>query len=92
MIYSGYTVAETGPITVSGSVARFYVDRDSVERVFELHADYEVRRDRQSAFDWRCSSIQRGPNTLVEDSVLIRKGTADCMQRFIEAAQQAHAL
>jgi len=26
---------------------------------------------------------------LAEDGILIRKGTADCMHRFIEAAQDA---
>jgi len=29
---------------------------------------------------------------LAQDGILIRKGTADCMHRFIEAAQDARVL
>jgi hypothetical protein len=38
-----------------------------------------------------CSSVQKGPNMRAEDGILIRKGTADCMCRFIEAAQDSRA-
>lgn len=93
LLHSGYAPGESGPLTVSGTITRFYVDwRNGVERFFELHVSYTVRSGEQSLFTWDCSSLQQGSNTLAQDSVLIRKGTADCMQRFIQAAQEAKAL
>ena len=93
LVHSGYTIEEAGPLTVSGTITRFFVDwREDIERLFELHAVYTVGSIVKNGFAWECSSIQRGPNTLAQDSVLIRKGTADCMQRFIRAAQDAHVL
>jgi len=41
----------------------------------------------QGKTPWHCTSVQKGPNMLAADGILIRKGTADCMHRFIEAAQ-----
>ena len=93
LIHSGYTIEEAGPLTVSGTITRFFVDwREDIERLFELHAVYRVGPIAKTGFAWECSSIQRGPNTLAQDSVLIRRDTADCMQRFIRAAQEAHVL
>jgi hypothetical protein len=86
---SGYTLEESGLVTVSGAVVRFAVDWGETERVFELRAVYTIEK---SGFRWECSSIQRGPNALAQDGVLIRKGTSDCMHRFIHAAQDAHVL
>ena len=86
---SGYTLEESGLVTVTGSVARFFVDWRETERIFELRVLYTIAKN---GFTWECSSVQRGPNTLVQDGVLIRKGTADCVHRFIQAAQEAHIL
>ena len=86
---SGYTLEESSLVTVSGAVVRFAVDWGETERVFELRAVYTIEK---SGFRWECSSIQRGPNALAQDGVLIRKGTSDCMHRFIHAAQDAHVL
>ena len=93
LTHSGYTIEESGPLTVSGAITRFFSDwRGDVERTFELHAVYTVGSVAKSGFVWECSSIQRGPNTMAQDSVLIRRGTEDCMQRFIQAAQVAKVL
>jgi hypothetical protein len=78
---------------VSGTITRFYLDwRSGQDRSFELTADYTIQSSERSLFSWHCSSVQKGPNILPEDGILIRKGTADCMRRFIEAAQDARAL
>jgi hypothetical protein len=75
---------------VSGTVTRFYLDwRSGEDRSFELAADYTVQSSERILFSWHCSSVQRGA---LEDGILIRKGTADCMRRFIEAAQDARIL
>ena len=93
LVHSGYAVAPSSPLTIRGSITRFYVDaRNGVERFFELHATYTVQSQDHAPFTWECSSLQYGPNTLAQDSILIRKGTADCMQRFIQAALDARVL
>ncbi|MET0515777.1 MAG: hypothetical protein ABW047_10690 [Nitrospiraceae bacterium] len=92
LAHSGYRIEESSPRTVSGAITRFFVDWLEDERFFELHAVYTVGSVAENGFAWECSSIQRGPNALAQDSVLIRRGTADCMQRFIRAAQDAHVL
>ena len=93
LVHSGYTIAEPGPVTISGAIKRFYVDWGSgSDRSFELHAVYSVQSGGQTVFDWKCSSVQQGPNTLPQDGILIRMGTADCMRRFIQAAQEAKVL
>ena len=87
---SGYQLEEPSDRIVSGTITRFYLDwRSGEDRSFELAATYTVQSGERTLFSWHCSSDQTGPNMLAEDSVLIRKGTADCMHRFIEAAQDA---
>jgi hypothetical protein len=90
---SGYTMNDSSDHIVSGAITRFYLDwRSGKDRSFELDADYTVHSGERSLFSWHCSSVQKGPNMLAEDGILIRKGTADCMRRFIEAAQDAKVL
>ena len=89
---SGYQLKEPSDRIVSGTITRFYLDwRSGENRSFELAALYTVQSGERTLFSWDCSSVQKGPNMLAEDGILIRKGTADCMQRFIEAAQEANA-
>ena len=93
LAHAGYTVNESGALTVSGSITRFYADwKRDVDRLFELNATYNVRSGEQIVFTWACSTVQKGPNTLAQDTILIRKGTADCMHRFIQASQEANGL
>jgi hypothetical protein len=93
LVHSGYTTGESSSVTISGAIERFYVDWGSgSDRSFELRVLYSVQSDGQTVFDWKCVSAQQGPNTLPQDGILIRMGTADCMQRFIEAAQKAKIL
>jgi hypothetical protein len=90
---SGYTMNDSSDRFVSGTITRFYLDwRSGQDRSFELAADYTIQSSEHTLFSWHCSSVQKGPNMLPEDGILIRKGTADCMRRFIEAAQDARAL
>ena len=90
---SGYTMNDSSDRFVSGTITRFYLDwRSGEDRTFELAADYTVQSSERTLFSWHCSSVQKGPNMLAEDGILIRKGTADCMRRFIEAAQDARVL
>jgi hypothetical protein len=87
---SGYTMNDSSDRFVSGTVTRFYLDwRSGEDRSFELAADYTVQSSERILFSWHCSSVQKGAP---EDGILIRKGTADCMHRFIEAAQDARVL
>ncbi|MGH9846077.1 MAG: hypothetical protein ACREEM_45835 [Blastocatellia bacterium] len=87
---SGYTVNDSSDRIVSGTITRFYLDwKSGVDRSFELAATYTVQSGERILFSWHCSSVQKGPNMLAQDGILIRKGTADCMHRFVEAAQDA---
>jgi len=90
---SGYTMNDSSDRFVSGTITRFYLDwRSGEDRSFELAVDYTIQSSERVLFSWHCASIQRGPSMLPEDGILIRKGTADCMSRFIEAAQDARVL
>src|SRR5580765_5926638 len=90
---SGYTLNDSSDRFVSGTITRFYLDwRSGEDRSFELAVDYTIQSSEHTLFSWHCSSVQKGPNMLSEDGILIRKGTADCMRRFIEAAQDARVL
>jgi hypothetical protein len=90
---SGYTMNDSSDHFVSGTITRFYLDwRSGEDRSFELAVDYTIQSSEHTLFSWHCSSVQKGPNMLSEDGILIRKGTADCMRRFIEAAQDARVL
>ena len=90
---SGYAMNDASDRFVSGAITRFYLDwRSEEDRTFELDVDYMVQSAERTLFSWRCSSLQKGPSMLAEDGILIRKGTADCMRRFIEAAQDAKVL
>ena len=94
LLKSGYTLNDSADRVLSGMLTRFYLDwsSDQMDRSFQLGVDYSVSRKEQAPFTWHCSSVQQGPNQMGKDGPLIRKGIADCMQRFLEAAQQAHVL
>jgi hypothetical protein len=90
---SGYTVNDSSDRIVSGTITRFYLDwKGEMDRSFELAADYRVQSGERTLFSWHCSVVEKGPNRLVQDGILIRTGVADCMRRFIEAAQGAGVL
>jgi len=90
---SGYAMNDSSDRFVSGAITRFYLDwKSETDRTFELDVDYTIQSDERTLFSWHCSSTQKGPNMLAEDGILIRAGTADCMRRFIEAAQAAKVL
>jgi len=87
---SGYRVDDSSDRIVSGTITRFYLDwTNEIDRSFELAADYTVQSGERTLFSWHCSAVEKGPNRLVQDGILIRTGIADCMRRFIEAAQGA---
>lgn len=90
---SGYRMDDSSGRIVSGTITRFYLDwKSEVDRSFELAADYTVQSGERTLFSWHCSVVEKGPNRLVQDGILIRTGVADCMRRFIEAAQDAKVL
>jgi hypothetical protein len=90
---SGYQVQESSDRIVSGAIARFYLNWKSREdRFFELAADYVVQSGERELFSWHCDSVQKGPDVMVEDGILIRRAIAGCMHRFIAAAQEARVL
>ncbi len=94
LTHSGYTINASSPLSIWGSVARFYLDwrASETQRVFELRATYNIQSGDKTLFTWTCSSIQEGPNLFAQDGILIRKGAADCMKRFIQASQEARVL
>ena len=94
LLKSGYTLNDSAERVLSGTLTKFYLDwtSDQMDRSFKLAVDYLVSKKEEPVFRWQCASVQRGPNQMGRDGALIRKGIADCMQRFLEAAQQAHAL
>jgi hypothetical protein len=90
---SGYTFMQGESRTISGVVTRFYLDwRKEGERTFELEATYVVQLQGHRPFSWSCSSVKTGPDMLQEDALLIKAGMADCIQRFLLAAQEANVL
>lgn len=90
---SGYSVGDSSGRIVSGTITRFYLDwKSEMDRSFELAADYTVQSGERTLFSWHCSVVEKGPNRLVQDGILIRTAVADCMRRFIEAAQGAKVL
>jgi hypothetical protein len=94
LLKSGYTLNDSAERVLSGTLTKFYLDwtSDQMDRSFQLGVDYLVSRKDEPVFRWQCASAQQGPNQMGKDGPLIRKAIADCMQRFLEAAQQARAL
>lgn len=90
---SGYQVQDSSDRIVSGTITRFYINWKSREdRSFELAADYAAQSGERTLFSWHCNSVQKGPDVMAEDGILIRRAIADCMHRFIAAAQEARVL
>jgi hypothetical protein len=94
LLKSGYTLNDSANRVLSGTLTRFYLDwsSDQMDRSFQLGVDYTVSQKDEALFTWKCSSVQQGANQMGNDGPLIRKGIADCMQRFLKAAQQARVL
>lgn len=90
---SGYQVQDSSDRILSGTITRFYINWKSREdRSFELAADYAAQSGERTLFSWHCNSVQKGPDVMAEDGILIRRAIADCMHRFIAAAQEARVL
>ena len=94
LLKSGYTLNDSADRVLSGTLTKFYLDwsSDQMDRSFQLGVDYTISRKQDALFTWKCSSVQQGPNQMGNDGPLIRKGIADCMQRFLKAAQQAQIM
>jgi len=93
LVRSGYMIQESSLRTISGVIARFYLDwTKEMERTFELKVTYEVQSNGRQPFSWSCSFVKSGTNMLAEDAILIKAGIADCIARFLLAAQEAQAL
>ena len=94
LLKSGHTLNDSADRVLSGTLTKFYLDwsSDQMDRSFQLGVEYTVSRKQDALFTWKCSSVQQGPNQMGKDGPLIRKGIADCMQRFLEAAQQAQIM
>lgn len=94
LLKSGYTLNDSADRVLSGTLTRFFLDwsSDQMDRSFQLGVDYTVSRNEHALFTWQCSSVQQAPNQMGKDGPLIRKAIADCVQRFLEAAQRADVL
>lgn len=93
LVRSGYVIQESSSRTISGVIARFYLDwTKEMERTFELKVTYELQSDGRQPFSWSCSSVKRGTNMLAEDAILIKAGIAGCIEGFLLAARGAQAL
>jgi hypothetical protein len=89
---SGYRTTEASDHILSGTITRFYLDwKSGQERSFELAVDFTVRSGERTSFAWHCTSVQRGPNMLAQDGILIREAITDCTHRFLAAAQDSGA-
>jgi hypothetical protein len=90
---SGYTVGPSGDRSVSGIVTRFAIESNTEPgRKFELQATYLVQSEGTPNFSWTCTSVQSGPAMFQRDTLLIKAGIADCLERFLKEAKSAQVL
>lgn len=93
LVHSGYEVASTQELVVSGTVKRFYFDYERPDgQIFELHVSYTVRRSGAVTYSHACESRQERSTTLTTSGLLIKAGIKDCIERFIKGAQDAKVL
>jgi hypothetical protein len=91
--HSGYEVTPTQELIVSGTVERFYFDYEQPHgQVFEIRVSYTVRRSGAVAYSHECESRQARSTTLTTSGLLIKAGIKDCIERFIQGAQEAKVL
>ena len=93
LMHSGYEVVPTEKVVVSGKVERFYFDYERPDgQAFEIHVSYTVSHDGGSVYSYVCESVQQRSTTLTTSGLVIKAGIKDCIERFIQAAQDAKAL
>jgi hypothetical protein len=91
--HSGYEVAPAQELVVSGLVERFYFDYEQPDgQVFEIHVSYTVRRSGAVTYSHACESRQERSTTLTTSGLVIEAGIKDCIERFIQGAQEAKVL
>jgi hypothetical protein len=91
--HSGYEVVPAGKVVVSGTVERFYFDYERPDgQAFEIHVSYRVSHGGDSVYSYICESVQQRSTTLTTSGLVIKAGIKDCIERFIQAAQDAKAL
>jgi hypothetical protein len=93
LVHSGYEVLPAGDTVVSGRIGRFYFDYERPDgQAFEIHVSYTVSHSGSSVYSYVCESAQQRSTTLTTSGLVIKAGIKDCIERFIQAAQDAKAL
>jgi hypothetical protein len=91
--HSGYEVASTGELVITGTVDRFYFDYERPEgQVFEIRVSYTVRRSGAAVYSHACESRQEQSTALSTSGLVIRAGIKHCIERFLQDAQHARVL
>jgi hypothetical protein len=91
--HSGYEVAPTEALVITGTVERFYFDYEGPDgQVFEIHVSYRVNRSGAVAYSYTCESRQAQSAALSTSGLVIRAGIKHCIERFIQEAQNAKVL
>ena len=93
LVHSGYEVAPGETVAVSGRIERFHFDYERADgQAFEIHVSYTVSRGGASVYSYVCESVQQRSTTLTTSGLVIKAGIKDCIERFIQAAQDAEVL
>ena len=91
--HSGYEVAPTEALVITGTVERFYFDYEGPDgQVFEIHVSFRVSRSGAVAYSHACESRQEQSAALSTSGLIIRAGIKHCIERFIQEAQNAKVL
>ncbi len=91
--HSGYEVAPTEDLVITGTVERFYFDYEGPDgQAFEIRVSYTVRRSGAAAYSHACESRQEQSTALSTSGLVIRAGIKHCIERFLQDAQNAKVL
>lgn len=93
MRFSGYKLAESAPMSISGNIDRFYYDWVGFSTVsVDVVVSFRVGKDSKSIFADTISSHKEAPKAASYETEAIKSAISECIQRFLQEAQRKGAL
>jgi hypothetical protein len=86
--FSGYNLAENVPVSISGTIDRFYYDwvGFSTQSV-DLVVTFKIGKGGQCVFSQGISSHKEAPKAPGYETEAIKSAISECIQRFLQEAQ-----
>ena len=86
--FSGYKLAESVPMSISGTIDRFYYDWVGfLTQSVDMVVTFRVEKDGKGIFSQTITSHKEAPKAPGYETEAVKSSISECIQRFLQEAQ-----